>query len=49
MVILSPLRAKKSANYRYRNSWKSDNFRKRAIKKEAKHLYQNGGKEDYEC
>ena len=35
MVIfsLSPLRARKSDNYRYCDSWKSDNFRKRAIKK----------------
>ena len=31
---LSPLRARKSDKYRYRNSWKSDNFRKEAIKKE---------------
>ena len=31
MVIfsLSPLRARKSDNYRYRDSWKSDNFRER--------------------
>jgi hypothetical protein len=28
--------ARKSDNYRYRDSWKSDNFRERAIKKEAK-------------
>jgi hypothetical protein len=26
----------KSDNYRYRNSWNSDNFREEAIKKEAK-------------
>ena len=41
MVIfsLSPLRAKKSDNYRYCDSWKSDNFRERAIKKEANNLY----------
>ena len=32
MVIFSPLRARKSDNYRYRDSWKSDNFRKEAIK-----------------
>jgi hypothetical protein len=31
------LRARKSDNYRYR-----DNFRERAIKKEAKNLYQKG-------
>ena len=31
--MLSPLRARKSNNYRYRDSWKSDNFRERAIKK----------------
>ena len=30
---LSPLRARKSDNYCYRDSWKSDNFRERAIKK----------------
>ena len=33
---VAPLRARKSENYRYRDSWKSDNLRKRAIKKEAK-------------
>ena len=26
---LSPLRARKSENYNYRDSWKSDNFRER--------------------
>ena len=38
MVIFSqsPLRARKSDNYRYRDSWKSDNFRKRAIKKKQR-------------
>ena len=38
MVILwlSPLRARKSDNYRYRDSWKSDNFRERAIKKKQR-------------
>ena len=30
------LRARKSDNYRFRVSWKRDNFRERAIKKEAK-------------
>jgi hypothetical protein len=35
-LSLSPLRVKKSGNYHYRDSWKSDNFRKEAIKKEAK-------------
>ena len=34
--MLSPLRARKNDNYRYRDSWKIDNFRERAIKKEAK-------------
>ena len=29
-------------NYCYSNSWKSDNFKKRAIKKEAKNWYQKG-------
>ena len=33
-ISLFPLRARKSNNYR--NSWKSNNFRKEAIKKEAK-------------
>ena len=27
-LLLSPLRARKSANYCYRNSWKSNNYRK---------------------
>ena len=38
MVIfsLSPLRARKSDNYCYRDSLKSDNFRERAIKKKQK-------------
>jgi hypothetical protein len=38
MVILSlsPLKARKSDNYRYRDSWKSNNFTKEANKKEAK-------------
>ena len=39
---LLPLRPRKSDNYRYRDSWKSDNFRERAIKKEAKNWYQKG-------
>ena len=34
IFLLSPLRARKSENYR--NSWKSNNFRERALKKEAK-------------
>ena len=44
MVILSlsPLKARKSDNYRYSDSWKSDNFWKEAIKKEAKNWYQKG-------
>ena len=32
-LLLSPLRARKSDNYSYRDSWKSNNFRKEAIKK----------------
>ena len=32
--MLSPLRARKSDNYRYHDSWKSGNFRKEAIKKQ---------------
>ena len=41
MVIfsLSVLRARKSNNYRYRDSWKSDNFREKATKK-SKELMQ---------
>ena len=35
---LSPLRARKSDNYRYRDSWKSDSFRERTIKKRSKEL-----------
>ena len=40
MVILSllPLRARKSDEYRYHDSWKSDNFRKEALKKRSKEL-----------
>ena len=34
IFLLSPLRARKDDNYRYRDSWKSINFRERAIKKE---------------
>ena len=37
--LLSPLRARKRDNYCYRDSWKSNNFRERAIKKEAKNWY----------
>ena len=33
-----------SDNYRYRDSWKSDNFKKEAIKKEAKNGYQKDAK-----
>ena len=33
-LLLSPLRARKSDNYR--ESWKSDNFRKEAIKKKQR-------------
>ena len=29
IFLLSPLRARKSDSCRYRNSWKSDNFRER--------------------
>ena len=29
-----------SDNYRYRDSWKSDNFKERAIKKRSKELIQ---------
>ena len=36
----------KSDTNHYRNSWKSDNFRKEAIKKEAKNWYQKGYTED---
>ena len=38
MVILSlsPLKARKSDNYRYRDSWKNDNFRKEANKKKQR-------------
>ena len=36
----------KSDNYRYHDSWKSDNFRERAIKKEAMNWYQKGCKKD---
>ena len=39
---LSPLRARKSDNYLCRDSWKIDNFRERAFKKEAKNGYQKG-------
>ena len=35
-LSLSPLRARKSDNYRYRDSWKSDNFRESHKKKEKK-------------
>jgi hypothetical protein len=40
MVILSlsPLRVKKSSNYHYCDSWKSENFGKEAIKKRSKEL-----------
>ena len=37
---LPPLRARKSDNYRYRDSLKSDNFRERTIKKTSKELIQ---------
>ena len=42
MVIssLSPLRARKSDNYRYCDSWNSDNLKKEAIKKRSKELIQ---------
>ena len=46
--MLSPVRARKSDYYRYRDSWKGDNFRKEPIKKEAKNWYQKGCKEDLE-
>ena len=35
-LTLSPLRARKSDNYRYRDSLKSDKFRKEAIKKKQR-------------
>ena len=35
-VALSPFKARKSDNYRCRDSWKSDNFRERAIERKAK-------------
>ena len=46
-LLLSPLRARKSDNYHYRNSWKSNNFRERdpskkkqrTDKKDAKRIY----------
>jgi hypothetical protein len=38
ILLLSPLRARKNENYRYRESWKSDNFRMEAIKKRSKEL-----------
>ena len=36
ILSLSPLRAKKTNNYRYCDSWKSDNFRKEANKKKQR-------------
>ena len=37
MVIFSPLRARKSDTYRYRNSWKRDYFREReSLKKKQR-------------
>ena len=39
-------KTRKSDNYHYRDSWKSDNFIERAIKKEAKNWYKKGCKED---
>ena len=38
--MLSPLTVRKSNNYRYRNSWKSNNFTEKAIKKRSKELIQ---------
>ena len=35
MFSLSPLRARKSDNYRYRDSWKSDNFKRDTKKKQS--------------
>ena len=35
-LIAIALRARKSDNYRYRDSWKSNNFRERAIKEKQK-------------
>jgi hypothetical protein len=35
-LIAIAFKSEKSDNYRYRGNWKSDNFRKEAIKKEAK-------------
>ena len=40
IFLLSPLRARKSDNYRYRNSWKSNNFRERESPKKSKELIQ---------
>ena len=36
ILSLSPLKARKSDNYRYLDSWKSDNFRKEAMKKKQR-------------
>ena len=44
ILSLSPLITIKSDNYRYRDSWKSDNLRKEAIKKEAKNWYKKDAK-----
>ena len=38
IFMLSPLRARKSNKYCYCDSWKSNNFRKQAIKKKAKNF-----------
>ena len=43
-LIAIAFKSEKSDNYRYRDNWKSDNFRKEAIKKEAKNWYQKDAK-----
>ena len=35
---MSVFKSENERNYRYRDSWNSNNFRERAIKKEAKEL-----------
>ena len=44
LFSLSPFKIEKDDNYRYRDSWKSDNFRERAIKKEAKNCTKKDAK-----
>ena len=47
-LITIDFKSDKSDSYRYRDSWNSENFWKRAIKKEAKNWYQKEWKDDYE-